>query len=212
VALKLKVADLAPADALTLARSIRVALPDLPLRLDANGAWDEATAGRMLVDLEPLGRISVEQPLAPDRLTELARLRAATRVPLALDESVGSAADLEQVLAARAADEVVLKPMFCGGPLAALALARRAVDAGLTVSITHALESAVGRAGAVHLAAACPAVDGPCGLAPALAADLAPGPAVGGDGHVRLPEGPGLGVRVPESLSEPGPTREEVSP
>ena len=63
---------------------------------------------------------------------------------------------------------VVLKPAFLGGVVATRDLIKAASAEGLHCIVTHALESAVGRAAAIHLACALP--DAPvCGLASALA-------------------------------------------
>ncbi len=118
--------------------------PDILLRLDANGAWDAPTALRKLRDLAPLGVELCEQPTS-----DLRNLDGAA-IPIAADEMV--ATDPEGAL--ERAQVVVLKPMLLGGLWRSLDLARRAHARGLRVVVTSSLESAVGRAGAAHLAAA----------------------------------------------------------
>ena len=93
---------------------------------------------------------------------------------------------------------LVLKPMLLGGLMPALALARQAHERGLQVIVTTSLESAVGRAGAAHLAAAVLA------LGPQPAAGIATGRLLaenaGNDpfaprrGVVQIPALPGLGL------------------
>jgi L-alanine-DL-glutamate epimerase-like enolase superfamily enzyme len=75
-------------------------------------------------------------------------------VAIAADESVRNLHQLEEVLRRDAADVVVLKPMLVGGPIMALEMARVCGQHGTPVLVTHALESDVGRAGSVHVAAA----------------------------------------------------------
>jgi O-succinylbenzoic acid--CoA ligase len=188
--LKLKIGGDVDAAEERLARLRATAGSRARLRLDAGGAWCPNAARRAV---ERLGRYDIEwleQPFARGELAATAALRAATGVRVALDESVRTPADLEAVLAARAADVVVLKPMFAGGMVACLAMARRARAEGLACIVTSALESAVGRTGAAHLAAL---LDGVHGVGGALARDVAPAPAFRGD-RVELPAGPGLGL------------------
>jgi len=156
--LKVKVGvDLDAADALLAA--IRQAVgPEIAIRIDANGCWspDEAVAAVTLLSRHRLEL--VEQPCGS--ISGMAHVRQRVSVPIAADESVRTAAQLEQIIEQQAADLVVLKPMFTGGIQAAERLATRAGAAGLGVVVTHALESSVGRAGAVHLASSL-AADGP---------------------------------------------------
>jgi L-alanine-DL-glutamate epimerase-like enolase superfamily enzyme len=104
------------------------------LRLDANMGWsvDEARSaiaalGRTRVD-------TVEQPLAARDLDGMARLTAAG-VPVVADESCHDAASLERLIAARACRGVNVRIVKCGGLVATVARARRALTAGLTLQI-----------------------------------------------------------------------------
>ena len=162
--------------------------PQVRLRLDANGAWDAAVAIRKLRDLAPLDIELCEQPTPDLRGLE------GSPVPVAADEMV--ATDLEGAL--ERARIVVLKPMLLGGLRHALRIARRAHELGLRIVVTTSLESAVGRAGAAHLAAAVLAL----GCQPA--AGIATGRLVAEDagndpfapkrGVVHIPDLPGLGL------------------
>lgn len=187
--LKLKVGRAPLAEDAARLAAVRAAAPACALRLDANGAW--ATPSAALRALDALGRDGVEwveQPLPAGKLAETRRLRRRAGVSLALDEDAATA---PLAALADAADVVVLKPMFLGGLLAALRRARDAAHLGLDVCVTHALESAVGRAGALHLAASLSAPRA-CGL-------LSPypeepdGPRLR-DGLLAVPPSPGLGV------------------
>jgi len=90
---------------------------------------------------------------------------------------------------------IVLKPAALGGPLRALALARRARDAGCRVFVTSLLDSAIGVAAAVHVAAALPSPRPADGLATGalFETDVAPPPAIAA-GRLVVPDAPGLGV------------------
>jgi o-succinylbenzoate synthase len=145
--------------------AIRAAVgPQVALRADANAAWTRPQAHAALQRLAPHRLAWLEQPLDADDLEGLAWLRSLRLAPIAADEAVKDAESLAKLLALGAADVVVLKPMFVGGLWAARALALQAQAAGVGVMVTHALESSVGRWGALHLAASLPDPLLACGL------------------------------------------------
>jgi O-succinylbenzoate synthase len=141
------------------------------VRIDANGAWDVDTAvDRLrLLDRAAGGLEYAEQPCAS--AAELAAVRRRTQVPIAADESIRRAADPFQVKALGAADLVVLKVQPLGGVRACLRLAE---ELGLPVVVSSAVETSIGLAAGVALAAALPRLDHACGLGtlPLLAGDL----------------------------------------
>jgi len=148
-------------DDLERVAAVREALgPAGRIRVDANGGWDVDQAARMLSRLASFGLEYAEQPCAT--LDELASLRRLTSVPLAADESIRKASDPLAVRVAGAADIVVLKVAPLGGVRPAL---RVAAGCGLPVVVSSAVESSVGLAAGVALAAALPELDYDCGLA-----------------------------------------------
>jgi len=160
---KVKVAEPGQSEADDIARvaAVRDALgPGGRIRVDANGAWDTEQAASMLRKLSVFGLEYAEQPCAT--LAELASLRRRVDVPLAADESIRKASDPLAVRAAGAADIVVLKVAPLGGVRAAL---RVAAGCGLPVVVSSAVESSVGLAAGVALAAALPELRYDCGLA-----------------------------------------------
>jgi O-succinylbenzoate synthase len=130
------------------------------VRVDANGAWDTETATRMLRALDRFDLEYAEQPVAT--LEEMAALRRRVDVRLAADESVRTAEDPLRIAGLEAADIVVLKVQPLGGVRAALEVAEAA---GLPVVVSSALETSVGLAAGVALAAALPELPYACGLA-----------------------------------------------
>src|SRR2546425_862121 len=82
-------------------RAARAAMAgvDLPLTVDANGAYEWPAHERDLRGLDEAGLLYIEQPLAPDELVGHARLAAALRTPICLDETLKSAAHARQVVA-----------------------------------------------------------------------------------------------------------------
>jgi o-succinylbenzoate synthase len=132
------------------------------VRVDANGAWsvDQAVAAVRLLDRAAGGLEYVEQPCAT--VEELAAVRRAVDVPVAADESIRRAADPYRVRDLEAADVAVLKVQPLGGVRACLRIAE---DIGLPVVVSSALETSVGIAAGVALAAALPELPYACGLA-----------------------------------------------
>jgi len=186
---KVKVAERGQPDADDVARveAVRDALgPDGRIRVDANGGWDVGRARRMLRELGRFGLEYAEQPCAT--LAEMAELRRHTDVPLAADESIRRAEDPLRVRAAGAADIVVLKVQPLGGVRAAL---RVAEACGLPVVVSSAVDTSVGLAAGVALAAALPELPYACGLATMslLAGDVTAAPLTedGGELPVRRP-------------------------
>ena len=191
---KLKVGARPVADDLDRVAAVRDAVgAAVELRVDANGNWDLAVAERALAALAEQDVSVVEQPLPAEELAGLAKLRGGP-VDIALDESLVAHRPSE-IVAADAADALVLKPMVLGGPGDAHTLATWARDRGLDVIVTTTIDAVVARTAAVHVAAAIPDVRA-CGLATAawLASDLGPDPAPVADGRITVPAGPGLGI------------------
>ncbi|WP_299440319.1 enolase C-terminal domain-like protein [uncultured Rhodospira sp.] len=165
----------------------------LSLRLDANRAWPEADARRVLDSLIGRPIDGVEEPLADPTPAALARLQQDLPFPLAADESL-PVLGLDALLQARAVRRLVVKPARLGGIRATLALATKARAAGVEVVLTSVVDSAIGVTAAAHLAAALP-TENTHGLGTLdwLARDVAPVPVIV-DGALCLPAGPGLGL------------------
>lgn len=132
------------------------------IRIDANGAWTVDEAARAIRVLErAAGELEyVEQPCPT--VPELARLRRLIDVPIAADESIRRAEDPYLVRDLEAADIAVLKVQPLGGVRACLRIAE---EIGLPVVVSSAVESSVGIAAGVALAAALPELPHACGLA-----------------------------------------------
>jgi L-alanine-DL-glutamate epimerase-like enolase superfamily enzyme len=98
---------------------------------------------------------------------------------------------------------VIVKPGFLGLPAAAAVL-RTARACGLDAVITSALDTSIGVAAALHLAAAQPEPLRPAGLATTalLAGDLAQPSLVARGGWLAVPHGPGLGVELDSQALE----------
>jgi len=193
--LKLKVARGPLEDDLARAAVVRDAAgPQVRLRIDANAGWNEDQALSALRRLSPLGIELCEEPAGD--LPALRRLKGATSVPIAADESFALSSHREEVF--ECADVVVLKPALLGGLLSTLRWARRAREHGNKPLVTSALDGAIGRAGAAHLAAAIlgdgPAPDPGLATGAFLAEDLCEDPTEPREGRVRIGTAAGLGL------------------
>ncbi len=151
------------------------------VRIDVNGRWSVDEARRLLprYDAAAGGLEYVEQPCAT--ADDLARLRRVVDVPVAADESIRLGRDPRA--AAEAADVVIVKVAPLGGVQAALDLVAH-LDRPVVVS--SALDSSVGLAAGVALAAALPELPYACGLGTAalLDDDVTDEPLVPRDGAV----------------------------
>ncbi|WP_224391568.1 o-succinylbenzoate synthase [Pseudonocardia sp. ICBG1293] len=193
---KVKVADAgAPlSEDLERVAAVRDALgPAGLVRVDANAAWDVATAVAAIGELDRAagGLEYVEQPCW--EVDDLAAVRRAVDVPIAADESIRRAEDPMRVVAAGAADIVVLKVSPLGGVRRALRIAE---EVGLPVVVSSAVESGVGLAAGLALAGALPELHHACGLATAslLADDVVDEPLRPVDGLLPVPR------RAPEPV------------
>lgn len=151
-----------------------VAGPDVRIRIDANAAWDVDEAGQRIGALHAYRLEYVEQPCPTvEDLAEL-RVRLARNgidVPIAADESIRKAEDPLRVAREGAADVVVVKVPPLGGVRRGLEIA---AECGLPAVVSSALDSSVGMAAGVALAAALPDLPYACGLGTVelLAADV----------------------------------------
>ncbi|KQS73595.1 o-succinylbenzoate synthase [Modestobacter sp. Leaf380] len=174
--------------------AVRDALgPSGGLRVDANAAWDVDTAVARIAVLDRFGLEYVEQPVAT--VEELVALRRRIDVRVAADEVVRRAADPLGVDLREACDVVVLKVQPLGGVRAALAVAQAH---GLPCVVSSALESSVGLAAGVALAAALPELPFACGLGSLalFTADVSSTPLLAVDGA--LP----VGAVVPDRVDD----------
>ena len=166
--------------------AVREALgPGGAVRVDANAAWDVETAVLAIARLDRAagGLEYVEQPCRT--LGELRELRRRVDVPLAADESVRTAEDPLAIAGLDAADLIVVKVQPLGGVTRALEVIERA---GLPAVVSSALETSVGLAAGVALAAALPLLPYACGLGTAtlLSSDVTDQPLVPREGHVEV--------------------------
>jgi o-succinylbenzoate synthase len=200
--LKLKVGVSSLAEDTARVGALREACPEATIRLDANCAWDEQTTMRAFEALYPYRIELLEQPTAPDDIETLARIRDQAPMRIAADESIDTPSRFERLLELRAADLIVLKPMFLGGISPAISLAERAAERSIGAFATTTFDSSIGIAASLHLAAALPpdAAQG-LGTGAHLGADVVASTLLPRAGRLALPSFSGLGIAPdPEAL------------
>lgn len=194
-------------------RAVRDALGDsVVLQVDANCSYAGADPSA-LEALDDLGLAMIEQPFAADDLLGHAELARRLATPVCLDESITSSGTLEQALALGSCSVVNLKAGRVGGYLQARRLHDRCVEAGVPVWCGGMLETGVGRAASLALAA-LPGFTLPGDISASdryWTRDITP-PFELRDGCIDVPSGPGNGVDVDEALVEQLTTSSELIP
>jgi O-succinylbenzoate synthase len=176
---------------------------DLLLQVDANAAYTLADAPH-LATLDDLGLLLIEQPLAAGDLRRHAELATRLRTPICLDESIESAEQAADAIALGACSIINVKPARVGGYLEARRIHDLCRAHGLPVWCGGMLETGVGRAANLALAA-LPGFTLPGDTSASgryYAADITE-PFVLDDGHLPVPREPGIGVvPLPDRLDE----------
>jgi L-alanine-DL-glutamate epimerase-like enolase superfamily enzyme len=186
-------------------RVVRQAIgPRVRLAIDANNAWTVPVALRFMREVEPFDIFWLEEPVATEDIDGSAEVARQLDVAVAGYETETGLAGFRELIVRRAVDIVQPDVIWTGGITECRKVAAVAQAHGLPV-IPHVFSSAVASIANMHLIASIP--NG--GL---LEFDQNPNPLrsdlfdepllVRSDGTVRLPEGPGLGVRLNEATVE----------
>jgi O-succinylbenzoate synthase len=171
---KVKVGDAGDIDRVA---AVRDAIgPHARLRVDANGAWDVATAIERIAAMAAYDLELVEQPVTS--IEDLATVRAKVDVPIGADECVRTIDDARRL----DADVLVVKVQPLGGFAATLRIIEAA---GLPVIVSSMLETSVGIAAGLALAAALNDLPYACGLG-ASEPDVVADPLIPVDGVLRV--------------------------
>jgi O-succinylbenzoate synthase len=176
---------------------------DVLLQVDANTAYTVADA-RLLARLDPFDLLLIEQPLDEEDLLGHARLARQIRTPICLDESITSARAAADAITLGACEIVNIKPGRVGGYLESRRIHDVCAAHGVPVWAGGMLETGIGRAANVALAA-LPGFTLPGDTSASdryYRTDIT-APFVLDDGHLTVPTGPGIGVEpLPAVLDE----------
>ena len=191
-----------------IARTRQVIGDDCKLMADGYWTYTLREAIRLAQNMEPYNVNFYEEPIPQYMLGGLAELRAASPVRIAVGERVFSLAGFRDVIHHRAADVLQPDPTVCGGILACMEVAALAKAHDLAVVPHVGGLTAVGVAAGLHLAAAIePELleydpDPYQPLRDELLVDPIFGMGRVENGHMAVPTGPGLGIRIDESILE----------
>jgi len=180
-----------------MVRSVRERFPEVPLMADANSSYSLADASR-LADLDDLGLMMIEQPLAYDDLREHALLQGRLKTPICLDESIVSPGHARLALELGAGRIINIKPGRVGGFANSVAIHDLCSENGVPVWCGGMLESGVGRAYNLALAS-LPNFTLPGDISESRRyweEDIVEPEFTMSDGMMPVPEGPGIGVTV----------------
>jgi galactonate dehydratase len=182
--------------------AVRKAVGDaVDVGLDPHARIFEPYKARELTEaVRPYRPMFVEEPLRPENIPALAALRREVGVPIATGEMLYTKYAFRDILAAGAADIIQPDLLICGGLLEAKKIAAMAEAHYVTVA-PHSPLGPVSTAVAVQFAASTPNFlileyqpdrSGP-------SRDLVRKPLVLEDGHLRIPDQPGMGVELNEA-------------
>jgi len=191
-----------PGRDLSVVAEVRAALPETPLSVDANAAYDLSSVS-LFEALDELGLLMIEQPLGHDDFLDHARLQQRLRTPICLDESIRSEHDAALAIQLGACQVINIKPGRVGGLFEAKRVHDVAVKSDVPVWIGGMLETGIGRAPNLALAA-LPGVRFPGDTSASdryFPEDLTEPFVLAPDGTMAVPEGPGIGVTpMPDRL------------
>jgi L-alanine-DL-glutamate epimerase-like enolase superfamily enzyme len=187
-----------PQEDLGMVRAIREAVGDrLRLRVDPNMGYAPEQAEQLAKDMEPYGLEYLEQPMMFDRIDESARIRGRTATPLGLNESVTTLQSVQEILEKRAADFLLPDTYQCGGIWAVKLIGDWSAAAGVRCVFHCAHDFGLKTAAMLHVVASSPnyPLANDCTYY-GLEDDILTERIAIERGQMRVPEGPGLGVRV----------------
>lgn len=198
-AIKIKVGETVEADVARVA-AVRAAIGSaVRLRVDANDHYRPADAIRLGRAIERYDIEHIEQPVPRGDLLGLAEVRRGVGIPIMTDDAVGTPQDAMTVARLGAADRVKVKVTKHGLDGAALIIGMLEA-AGIACVLGHVFEMGLAAAAEAQLAACARNLVPPHEIgsmkpmgsdADVIVEDLQPKP-----GFIRLPDGPGLGVRL----------------
>jgi O-succinylbenzoate synthase len=194
--IKLKIG---PGQDVEVVRRVRERFPEIPLQVDANSAYtldDIAT----LKQLDEFNLLLIEQPLAHDDIIDHARLQAALKTPVCLDESIHSAEDARKALDLNACRVINIKVSRVGGLREAKRVHDVCLARGVPVWCGGMHEFGIGRAANVAIAS-LPGFTLPgdvSGSDKYYREDLVEPPILATEGTIAVPHLPGLGIEPVE--------------
>jgi O-succinylbenzoate synthase len=208
--IKLKVEPGWDLDAL---RAVREQWPEIPLQVDANQAYRRSDADH-LAKFDEFDLLLIEQPLPEDDLLGHRLISSVVSTPICLDESILSVDSAESAIEFGATTIINIKPGRVGGFLAARDIHDLCVERSIPVWCGGMLETGVGRAANIALAALPGFVlPGDTSASNRYYKEDVTEPFVLVNGQLRVPTNPGIGVEpIAENLAEMSTATERIEP
>ena len=145
--IKIKVGAIDFSKELELIKYVRSKSNTIEIRLDANGGFSRSNALERLEVLSTYKIHSIEQPLKPQFINELAQVAKTSPIPIALDESLiglNNPIEQQELLELIKPHYIILKPSFIGGIRGSLKWIKHANALNIGWWVTSALESNIG--------------------------------------------------------------------
>ncbi len=175
-------------------KTIRNIYPEIPLQVDANQAYSR-NDGKLLAKLDEFNLLLIEQPLDEHDILGHAMLAKEVKTPICLDESIISLQSAEDALSLKATTVINIKPGRVGGYIESKKIHDLCVKNNIPVWCGGMLETGIGRAANLALAA-LPGFTLPgdtSASARYFKQDITK-PFVMNDGYLTVPTGPGIGI------------------
>lgn len=170
------------------------------LIVDPNQAWPVEDAIRLAKELAEFDLLYLEQPTPWWDLDALASVRRGIDLPLAADESVRTMEGALEAIKKEAADILLVNPQDAGGIWEAKKVCALAQAAGLRINFRVGNELGISTAAHLHIAASTPVASLPFDTEYNYSADdILTEPLGLGDGSLKIPRKPGLGVEIDEA-------------
>jgi L-alanine-DL-glutamate epimerase-like enolase superfamily enzyme len=181
-------------------RLVREAIGDTRLRLDANEAWDPATAIRRMAEFAPHGIEYIEQPTTSRSIEALRRVTARAPIAIGADQAVFTLDEVYRTCATGAADMIAVGPREIGGLRGTMKAAAVAEAAGLNLCIHSSMTTGITTCAEHHVGRAVPNLDdGNQIMWQLLKRDIVADPDLRPiRGRLSLPARPGLGFTLDE--------------
>ena len=175
-------------------KSIRQIYPEIPLQVDANQAYTRDD-GKHLAQLDDFNLLLIEQPLDEHDILGHALLAKEVKTPICLDESIISLQSAQDALALKATTVINIKPGRVGGYLESVKIHDLCVENRVPVWCGGMLETGIGRAANLALAA-LPGftLPGDTSASARYFKQDVTTPFVMDDGYLTVPTGDGIGV------------------
>jgi len=205
--IKLKIEPGWDIDAVKYVRSL---YPEIPLQVDANQAYSRAD-GKHLAKLDEFNLLLIEQPLDEHDILGHALLSKEVKTPICLDESIISLQAAEDALELKATTIINIKPGRVGGYIESVKIHDLCLKNKIPVWCGGMLETGIGRAANLALAA-LPGFTLPgdtSASARYFKQDITT-PFVMEDGYLNVPNTPGIGVEPDMEFLEEITTHKEI--